>query len=66
MICKEVDQALKRINKFAGIWKSSNIEDADSNRPMNILVCGYQDLVSHSLLNKRPDFFESWGKFGKT
>lgn len=59
MICKEVDQALKRINKFAGIWKSSNIEDADSNRPMNILVCGYQDLVSHSLLNKRPDFFES-------
>ncbi|MDY4970397.1 MAG: hypothetical protein SO101_09085 [Lachnospiraceae bacterium] len=59
LICKEMDRALKRINKFAGIWKCSDIEDADSNRSMNILVCGYQDLVSHSLLNKRPDFFEA-------
>lgn len=50
-------EKLNTINKIYSIWKIADINNADSNEEMNILVCSYHDLVTHSLVEKRQDFF---------
>src|SRR5699024_658101 len=50
---------LNKINKIYSIWRIADINNADSNEEMNILVCSYYDLVTHSLVEKRQDFFRA-------
>lgn len=50
---------LNKINKIYSIWKIADINNADSNEEMNILVCSYYDLAIHRLVEKRQDFFRT-------
>lgn len=52
-------EELNRINKIYSIWKIADIDDADSNEEMSILVCSYLDLVNHNIVEKRQDFFRT-------
>ena len=54
---RALSDELNKINKIYSIWKIADINNADSNEEMNILVCSYYDLVTHSLVEKRQDFF---------
>ncbi|MCI5700925.1 MAG: hypothetical protein MR308_11205 [Lachnospiraceae bacterium] len=58
-IKKELTKALNQINKIYSIWRIADIDGADSNEEMSILVCSYLDLVNHKLLAKRQDFFRT-------
>lgn len=52
-------ESLKKINKIHSIWKVADIDMADSNEEMHILVCSYEDFVNHRLVEKRNDFFRT-------
>lgn len=54
-----LEEAMNRINKIYALWKISDIDDADSNEKLHVLVCSYQDLVNHRLVDKRKDFCKS-------
>lgn len=58
-IKEELTKALNQINKICSIWRIADIDSADSNEEMSILVCSYLDLVNHKLLAKRQDFFRT-------
>lgn len=58
-LCESLSTELHKINKIYSIWMIADIDDADSNKEMNILVCSYLDLVTHSLVEKRKDFFRT-------
>lgn len=51
--------ALNQINKIYSIWRIADIDNADSNEEMSILVCSYHDFVNHRLVEKRNDFFRT-------
>ena len=57
LIKRELAKALNQINKIYSIWKIADIDGADSNEEMSILVCSYRDFVNHRLIDKRADFF---------
>lgn len=52
-------ESLGKINKIHSIWKVADIDIADSNEEMHILVCSYEDFVNHKLVEKRNDFFRT-------
>lgn len=58
-IRKALEESLEKINKIHSIWKVADVDMADSNEEMNILVCSYDDFVQHRLVDKRNDFFRT-------
>lgn len=56
---KSVEEGMERISKVSSMWKVGGLDEADNNETIQILVVGFQDLVSHKLLVKRKDFFKS-------
>ena len=50
---------MRRLNKVCSVWRITGISEADNNDSMNVLVCSFQDLVSHRLMSKRRDFFRN-------
>lgn len=59
LIKEEILNAFKRINKLYNIWKIADIDQADSNEEMSILICSYKDLIEHKVVEKRKEFFDS-------
>ena len=47
---------LELLNNLCSVWDLSTIEDADNNRPINVLVCSYSDFITRNIFNKRKDF----------
>lgn len=58
-IREALEKSLGKINKIHSIWKTADIDMADSNEEMHILVCSYDDFVQHRLVDKRNDFFRT-------
>ena len=53
------DESMKRLNSIGSIWNICTIEDADKDRPMNLLICSFDDLVSYRILEKRRGFVKT-------
>ena len=68
-LCTDADRAeevrrlvllnMERLNKVCSVWRIGGIGEADNNENLNVLVCGFQDLVGHKLMSKRKDFFQN-------
>lgn len=59
LIRESIREEMNRLNKVSTVWRVGGVEEADNNESLNVLVCGFQELVSHKLLSKRKDFFRT-------
>ena len=59
VVRESISGGMNHLNKVCGVWRVGGVEEADNNESLNVLVCGFQELVSHKLLSKRKDFFRS-------